>query len=290
MMNQSPRGQLNFFEQYRGYTGGYVLHRLATILAMSSIAWAGSFDTPVSKRTVDLGGSTSSSQAHAKVNCYFFPTFMVKEVDLGEKGASRLAIVPSSKKNPAPCSRLRDQTEKVVNPDDWSGYFKGVKGNLVFFDADDGVNGGMGFAVYDAKTGKKLFDDTALGELNFPDVQNPAQARELTLRYARVADGGCVVLRDPSSCWEKIRSKLGLGDASAPDCKSGYEQSAQELAKGRCQAQNADNAQCVAKEISLARQQTAGANSVIVYPVETILGAGATVKPVPGELQCRPSD
>src|SRR5215471_18978603 len=257
---------------------------------MSSLAWAGSFDTPVSKRTVDLGGSPSSSQAHAKVNCYFFATFMVKEVDLGEKGASRLAIVPSSKKNPAPCSRLRDQTEKVVNPDDWSGYFKGVKGNLVFFDADDGVNGGMGFAVYDAKTGKKLFDDTALGELNFPDVQNPAQARELTLRYARVADGGCVVLRDPSSCWEKIRSKLGLGDASAPDCKSGYEQSAQELAKGRCQAQNADNAQCVAKEISLARQQTAGANSVIVYPVETILGAGATVKPVPGELQCRPSD
>src|SRR5262249_20801476 len=114
---------------------------------MSTLAWAGSFDKPVSQRTVNLGGSNSTTQGHAKVTCYFFSTFMVKEVDLGEKGASRLSIVPSSKKNPPACSRLRDQAEKVVNPDDWSGYFKGVKGNLVFFDADDGVNGGMGFAV-----------------------------------------------------------------------------------------------------------------------------------------------
>src|SRR5262249_36509047 len=260
---------------------------------MSTLAWAGSFDKPVSKRTVDLGGSSSSQQAHAKVTCYFFPAFMVKELDLGEKGASRLAIVPSSKRNPAPCSRLRDQTEKVVNPDDWSGYFKGVKGNLVFFDADDGVNGGMGFAVYDAKSGRKIFDDTAFGELNFADnngAQIGPQPKAVALQSARVVDGGCAVPKDPSSCWDKIRTKFNLGDAAAPDCKAGYEQSAQELAKGRCQAKNANNAQCVAKEIALARQQTGAANSVIVYPVETVLAASATVKPAAGDLRCHPAD
>jgi hypothetical protein len=271
-----------------------VLHRFAIILAMSTLAWAGSFDKPVSKRTVDLGGSSSSPQAHAKVTCYFFPTFMVKEVDFGEKGASRLAIVPSSKRNLPPCSRLRDQTEKVVNPDDWSGYFKGVKGNLVFFDADDGVNGGMGFAVYDAKTGAKIFDDTALGELDFPDTNSGtptgAPAKAVTLQYVRVVDGGCAVPKDPSGCWDKIRTRLGLGNAAAPDCKAGYEQSAQELAKGRCQAKNNDNAQCVAKEIALARQQAGAANSVIVYPVETVLASNGTVKPAPGDLRCRPAD
>jgi hypothetical protein len=261
-----------------------------SVLAMSSLAWAGSFDKPLQKKTVELGGATSSAPTHAKVTCYLFPTFMVKEVDLGEKGASRLAILPASKRNIPACSRLRDQTEKVVNPDDWSGYFKGVRGNLVFFDADDRVNGGMGFAVYDSKTGKKIFDDAALGELHFPESHSPEHNKETTIQYARVVDGGCAVPKDQAGCWDKIKKKLGLETASAPDCQAGYESSAQQLAKNRCQAQKTDNPQCMAKEIALARQQTSQANSVIVYPVETVLGVSPTVKPVSGDLSCRPSD
>jgi hypothetical protein len=76
-----------------------------------------------------------------------------------------------------------------------------------------------------------------------------------------------------------------------PDCNGGYEKSAQDLAKGRCQAQNADNPQCLAKEISLARQQSNEANSVIAYPVEvTVLSAGVSIKSTGEDLRCWPSD
>lgn len=264
------------------------LRLLFNILVLSSLvcaAHAASFDTPTFKKTVDLGPSRSSPGTRSKVTCYFFPHFMVKEVDMGEKGAQRLAIVLGKSKDHI-CSRLRDPGEKVINSDDWSGYFKGVKGDLVFFDADDGVNGGLGFAVYDSKTLKKVFDDVALGELTFSD----SGGAQTTLAYTRVADGGCIVPKEQNSCWDKIKTKFGLENASAPDCKAGYENSAQELAKGRCQAQNAANPQCLAKEIELARRQTNDANSVIAYPVEVVLSANPAVKPTAGNARCWPSD
>jgi hypothetical protein len=262
---------------------------------LSSLAFAGTFDKPASKRVVDLGSSRSNppgrnakDQVRAKVTCYYFSAFMVKEVDMGEKGAERLAIVPVRKSETRTCSRLRDPGEREINSDDWSGYFMGVKGRLVFFSADDGWNGGTGFAVFDSKTGKKIFDDVALGNLEFSD----AAGTNTSLRYTRVVDSGCILPKEESACWDKIKSKLALDSASAamPDCKGGYEKSAQDLAKGRCQAQNADNPQCLAKEISLARQQSNDANSVIAYPVEVTLGANASIKAVAGDLRCWPSD
>jgi hypothetical protein len=274
--------------------GFVALRLLFSIFALSALGFAGTFDKPASKRVVDLGPSPSNSpgrnakdQVRAKVSCYYFAGFMVKEVDMGEKGAERLAIVPIHKNTPHICSRMRDPGEKEINSDDWSGYFMGVKGHLVFFSADDGWNGGMGFAIFDSRTGKKIFDDVALGDLDLSD----ASASGTSLRYTRVVDGGCVIPKEQSACWERIKKKLALDSLSMPDCKSGYEKSAQDLAKGRCQTQNADNPQCLAKEISLARQQSNDANSVIAYPVEvTLMGAGASIKSTGGDLRCWPSD
>jgi hypothetical protein len=262
---------------------------LCAILAFGSLAWPAGFDKPLSKKTVELGPSTASPQNRAKVSCYWFAHFMVKEVDLGEKGASRLAIVHGTKKSVPDCSRLREKGEIAVNPDDWSGYFKGVKGNLVFFDADDGWNGGMGFAVYDAKTGKKIFEDVALGDLEFSGTPTKTNDAETTVHYIRLVDGGCILPKEEAACWDKIRQRFALTSA-APDCKAGYENSAQALAKGRCQAQNSDNPDCLAKEIALARKQTGDANSVIAYPVEVVFSANPTVKPIAGDLRCLPSD
>jgi hypothetical protein len=211
---------------------------------------------------------------------------MVKEVDLGEKGAQRLAIVPTGKNKLQTCSRMRDPGERAINPDDWSGYFMGVKGDLVFFSADDGWNGGMGFAIYDARTGRKIFDDVALGDLEFTNPPGAATS----LRYIRVVDGGCVIPKEQTACWDSIRKKFDLEAASQPDCKNGYEKSAEALAKGRCQAQKADNPECLAKEMSLARQQANDANSVIAYPVEVVVGTNPTVKPLAGDLHCWPAD
>ena len=266
------------------------LRVLLSILVFLSIAApvarAGSFDEPVLKKTIDLGPARYNPRTHGKVTCYFFRNFMVKELDMGEKGAERLAIVPAAKTKERTCSHLREPGEKVVNPDDWSGYFMGVKGNLVFFSADDGWNGGMGFAVFDSKTGTKLWDDVALGSL---DVAETAD-KIITLRYTRVVDGGCIMPKDPAACWQQISTKLGLGSAAAPDCKAGYEKSAQEMAKGRCQAQNNSSDQCFAKEITLARKQADEAPSVVSYAVEVVLGPEPIVKPVGGSIGCWPSD
>src|SRR5215469_4180529 len=68
---------------------------LVTFVALLSTAAAvTSFDAPQRKLTIRLGRSPSGSGRQAKVTCYYFPKFMVKEVDLGEVGADRLAILP----------------------------------------------------------------------------------------------------------------------------------------------------------------------------------------------------
>lgn len=262
------------------------LRLLVCMLAWTSLAWSASFDQPVFKKTVDLGPSRSGSGTRARVTCYFFPHFMVKEVDMGEKGAERLAIVPVGKSKTHTCSRLRDEGEKAIDSDEWTGYFKGVKEDLVFFDADDGVNGGTGFAVFNAKTGKKVFEDSALGPLEFVN----SQEKSISVRYTRVVEGGCVVPKDQGACWETIKKKLGLDGASAPDCKNGYEKSAQALAQGRCQAQKAGDSQCLAKELPLARTQSGDSPSVIAYPVELVLDANPVLRPVGGEVRCWPAD
>jgi hypothetical protein len=271
------------------------LRLLVGILASASLvvsARAASFDKPQFTKTVDLGISRSNPPGqrgpgiHAKVTCHFFPRFMVKEVDSGEKGAERLAIVPTDKSKDHTCSRLRDPGEREINSDEWTGYFKGVKGDLVFFDADDGWNGGMGFVVYNAKTMKKIYEDVALGDLTFSDGRGP----QTTIAYTRVVDGGCVLPSDSTACWSTIQKKFNLESATAPDCKAGYDRSAEEMAKGRCQAQKADDPQCLAKELSLARTQAADAPSVIVYPVEVVLEPTPAVRPVGGEVRCWPAD
>jgi hypothetical protein len=264
------------------------LRLLACFLVWTAVALTAqtaSFDKPQFTKTVDLGPSKFSPGARAKVTCYFFSSFMVKEVDMAEKGAFRLALVPGKIKDHT-CSRLRDEGEKEINPDDWTGYFKGVKGDLVFFDADDGVNGGMGFAVFSAKTAKKVFDDVTLGPLQLSTRED----KSVALTYTRLAEGDCVIPKDQAACWDKIRQKLSLESASPPDCKAGYEKSAQEMAKGRCQAQKADDPQCLAKEITLARQQAYDSPSVISYPVEVVLGPEPAIKPANGNMGCWPAD
>ena len=262
-----------------------LLSGFLAIMFAAVAAQGASFDVPTFKKTVDLGPSTAGPGARAKVTCYFFPHFMVKEVDRGEKGAERLAIVPGKAKVHT-CSRLREAGEKEVNSDDWTGYFKGVKGDLVFFDADDGWNGGIGFAIYDSRTGNKIFDDTALGPLEFADTQD----KTVVVRYTRVADGGCAVPKEAAACWDAIKKKLTLDAVGAPDCKADYEKSAEAIAKGRCQAQNAASEKCLDKELPLARTQAAGSTSVIVYPVELVLGPSPTVRPVAGDIRCWPAD
>jgi hypothetical protein len=86
----------------------------------------------------------------------------------------------------------------------------------VFFDADDGWNDGVGFAIF-AADGKKLFDDIAKS-LHAIDV-TPAG---IAVRYIRVFGAYCSLRADAAGCWQRIKRDTGLAVASPPDCTAAY--------------------------------------------------------------------
>lgn len=266
----------------------FPIRLLLSLLALASMCCADSFDKPLSKKVVDLGRSPYilNPESHAKVTCYFFSGFMVKEVDLGQKGADRLSIVPTAKGAPLTCSRAKSKLEKVIDHKEWSGYFKGAKNGLVFFNADDGWNGGIPFAVYDAKSATKIFEDSADGSIEF----STSPDQQLSMHYSRVLDAECIVSKENAGCWESVKQKIGFGDYPMPDCEKAYEEMFQRLAKERCEAQNPREPDCLNKELKLVREQWSDASSIISYPVVVTLDTSPVIKPVAGALKCWPAD
>jgi hypothetical protein len=151
------------------------------VLGSVSVASADTFDTPLKTKVVDFGLSSSNPPGgrsfRVKLSCWSYPTFMVKEYnDEGEKGARWLAIVPVGKGAVPACTRAHALGEKIIKWPEWSGYFDGVKGNLVFFRADDGTDGGLPFVVYDFNTG--ITDLRRFG-LRFKNVGSESRGLDL---------------------------------------------------------------------------------------------------------------
>jgi hypothetical protein len=113
----------------------------------------------------------------------------------------------------------------VVDAKQWSGYFKGVKGDFVFFDADEGTNDAMGFAVFSGLDGTKIFEDVTAGvravELITP-AGGAADTAAVKLSYRRTYQASCSLRADEKNCWSKIREATGLADLAPPDCAAAY--------------------------------------------------------------------
>jgi hypothetical protein len=175
-----------------------------------------SFDAPLRAIHVALPRDKDNRDAKPEVRCTYFAHFMVKEIDLGEIGAYQLSILPVAQKPPA-CRSKKAQGERIVSADDWTGYFKGAAGNYIFFDAEDGWNGGLGFAIF-TPDAKKLFDDVAKGTIS---VMQATDA-ELLLRYRRVYGAKCSLGdKNAIECWKTIEKQTGI-NSPMPDCKSLY--------------------------------------------------------------------
>jgi len=264
---------------------------LLVVCVLVPTAWAARsadsvFDAPLQTQKVTLPPNEVGYKT--KLTCHYYAHFMVKEVDEGEVGAAQISIIPIDHGAKPACQRKSVVGEKVVNPKDWSGYVKGVKGDYVFLDADDGVNGGLGFAVFAASTAKKLFEDSAVGNLKSLALNETV----LTLRYARSYSGECSVPHDGMNCWSKIAAATGQTVAKQPDCAAGYLKAKNEMAKGRCEAQKKASAACLASALKeLDRQRWDEAPSVVVYEAETVLAYdGASTKPLAAVRACHPSD
>lgn len=226
------------------------------MLAGAAVAAPNVFDKPVSTKIVPLPPDPANPQAKPKRSCFYYPGFLVKEVDLGEKGADELSIADGA----SPCT-AKIVGEKVVK--DWSGYFLGVKSRFVFFNSDDGYDGGLPFAVFDATSGKKLFEDSREGDAFRSVAVNKG---ELTMRYRRVFLAPCSLFADAKGCWKKIAAATGLSEPP-PNCNKAYKDEMTRTPKF---------AAAVAK-----------AKSVVAYNAEARYAAGKlSIAPLPGAATC----
>jgi hypothetical protein len=223
------------------------------------------FDKPLKTAKVPLAPDPGNPSAKPNVACFYYHGFMVKQIDLGEVGAAQLSIVPIAGAQEARCVKANVAGEMVVDVKEWSGYFKGVKGDYVFFDADDGINGGLGFAVYKRQDGRKLFDDAAK---SWQAIQ--LKGTELHLRYLRTYTGSCSIFAD-AGCWEKIKQSTGI-QQNPPECSAVY-RAEQKRMKG---------------DKTITAGQIAAIPTVIDYEVETVLeGERHIITPRQGKLACR---
>ena len=247
-----------------------VLILLCALLPASAVAKdkdaAGLFDKPAKVAKVPLPADPLNPSAKPAVSCSYFKDFAVKEINRGEVGAE-LSIVPLAGGGEAYKCREAAAPGEIATKD-WSGYFRGAKGPYVFFDAEDGHNGGMGFAIFGGADGKKMFDDTAM-DLHAVDLK-PAG---LVLRYTRVYEAGCSIYADPAGCWAKVKAATGLTQATAPDCAAQYKAEEKRMKGTPHQA------------------KVAALPSVVDYEAVATLDAGQVkISAAQGEVACRLPD
>lgn len=235
-----------------------------TVIFAAVISFAGAsenaaaFDKPVKVDVVALPKDELNPGAKPKISCSRYPGFMVKEVDLGDVGAEKLALLAAD----SPCERA-DERERVIQ-DDTAGYLMGASGGFVFFRAADGWNGGQPFVVYDVATGERLLNDSLEGD-DFAAIRSGKG--ELTLDFRRVYTASCSLYLEGAACAEAIAADTGLSPKQLPDCADAYKAEMKRSPQ-------------YAKEIGKLP-------SVIVYPVQLIYAAGDTTRrPTDGTTAC----
>jgi hypothetical protein len=241
----------------------FVLWHFSSLLAHGKEA-EGFFDKPASAQKIRLAPDKLNPKAKPMLSCFYFDGFVVKQIDRGEVGAEQLSILPiaAGQEKPA-CREANEADDVVIDAASWSGYFKGVKGAYVFFDAADGLNGGLGFAIFNA-SGAKLFEDSAKG-IHSIELADGG----LVLKYRRVFLAQCSLFAAQAACWEEIKRETSLSDASPPDCSAAYKREQ--------------------KRTPARAEEIAADPTVIYYEVETVVSGGAEPTPVAGEISCAPA-
>jgi hypothetical protein len=199
------------------------------------------------------------------LTCFYFPSFVIKEVYAGQKGNESLTVVPESPGQQLECSRKAAMGERKI---DDPGYFKGAVGDFVLFSGPGGHNGGIPFVVFNSKTWKVHFEDSAYSSSieNRVVEESPfnrmrvrkGEGGQVILTYLRVEESGCDLNTEAARCWSAVREKLGIvGHERAPRCY-GYD--------------------------GIKEWYT----SAIAYPVEVALLPKPAMKNIPGPVKCRP--
>jgi hypothetical protein len=264
--------------------------RLALILLACPVVCfaANPFDSPLKIRHVRLESDPQNPRVKRQVSCFYYRSVVVKQVDYGEVGADRLALLPVVSGNATPCRGAMEPNEYVIPSDIWSGYFKGVKADYAFFDASDGTIGGLGFMVLRVFDRKVLFEDIAQHGIASIEIQEGT----LKLRYQRVFAASCSVASGDSACRDGLVHDTGIAGGSLSACAQEYQTAKHTMAKSRCAAQTSRESDCVRKELSLLDEQKWNEiPTVIVYEVEVHLSREQPVIATRSDaLACHPSE
>jgi hypothetical protein len=191
------------------------LTRIIVVVAVLTAAAAAQGFDPYEKQVVDYGVPKDfpGNPHHDQLMCFYCRSLMVKQLtNEWNKGALFLSFLRFDQTRPA-CVEEHSPAEKVLGYPEWGGYFRGLaKGDLVFFDAEDGQDGGMPFAVYDSKTQKKIFEDNAYYVWMWNQKLRPRPSPFNDIRVRTTHDGNGV--RHPQQgggvlaiAWPETRNK-----------------------------------------------------------------------------------
>lgn len=246
------------------------------------------FDNPVRTEKITLEPDSASPGAKSELTCYSYNRFGIKQVDRGEVGAQSLSLVPLSEGETLKCSEHTQNGEYSIPYNQWTGYFWGVAGDYAIFRAADGTNGGLGFAVFNALTHAKLFEDVTLD--NFVKIES-AQDR-LILHYRRVYQASCSVITDEKACTKTITEETDLEPLFQEGCRMGYKSALLDMAQGRCLDKKEHRKACIRSEtLNIVAQQLDASPTVLVYGLQAEIGnKSAVITPQGGVSRCRPAD
>ena len=252
------------------------------------------YDAPLRVQHVRLPADPSNPDTRREVVCWSYPNYMVKQVDFGEVGAERLAILPAAAGKMRACREPKEADEYAIPVEVWSGYFAGTKGGFAFFNGEDGVNGGDAFMVLRIADKKKLLEDVV--DQGFESME--VRAGAVQVRYRRVYSAACSVETAGASCIDAVAKATGVSKASLAICSNGYRAAKETLAAERCKSRSKKDQQCVARELDLiGKQKWDAVPSVITYEVELELREGSAepaqssaAKPLGDALRCYPAD
>lgn len=227
-------------------------------------ATADVFDEPLTVDETALEPDPQNPDVERKVFCYRYKDFAVKEVDWGEKGAQRLALMAPD----AACEEKQHASERPLK--DFEGYYLGATGDYVFFSWSDGFNGGMPFSVFKIADLSLVTEDSFAGD-TFEQIEKTDSG--LVVTYQRVYSAECSLYLDGGNCPDLVKKAIpGLGTiAPIPECGPAYKAEMERTPD-------------YAKEVS-------EAPSVITYHARMMINNGkVSYETLAGDTSCRVPD
>ena len=256
-------------------------------LTVAHAADLAAYDRPVRSSRVGLGPAETVPPQDKEVRCTYFPTFMVKEIDEREVGAAQLSLLPVAPGQPAaPCQEANLPGEQVIDPESWSGYFAGAKGDYAVFSAGDGVHGGLGFAVVRPPSAKILYSAVAKGGLRF----GVADGGRTMLTFQAIHAGTCSVATKGAACANQVGREAGIAPPDVAVCKRSYAEAKRIDAREWCKYNHPENPGCAKTRLGKMSEWD-DSPTVVSYPVEVSLtGSLARERPAGAATGCWPAE